>query len=51
LACVVQQPLRNVLPDRVHTVKFHLASILDKLDAAGRAEAVARAARLGLVML
>jgi len=35
----------------VHTVKFHLAAILDKLDAAGRTEAVARAVRLGLLML
>ena len=34
-----------------HTAKFHVASILDKLDAAGRTEAVAQAARLGLLML
>jgi len=34
-----------------HTVKFHVASILDKLDAESRAEAVAEAARRGLVML
>jgi DNA-binding NarL/FixJ family response regulator len=34
-----------------HTVKFHVASILDKLDAESRTEAVAQAARLGLVML
>jgi DNA-binding NarL/FixJ family response regulator len=34
-----------------HTVKFHVASILAKLDAETRTEAVARAARLGLVML
>ena len=27
----------------VHTVKFHIASLLDKLDAEGRAEAVAQA--------
>ena len=26
----------------VHTVKFHIASLLDKLDAEGRTEAVAR---------
>jgi DNA-binding NarL/FixJ family response regulator len=34
-----------------HTVKFHVASILAKLDADTRTEAVAQAARLGLVML
>jgi len=34
-----------------HTVKFHVASILTKLDADTRTEAVAQAARLGLVML
>jgi DNA-binding CsgD family transcriptional regulator len=34
-----------------HTAKFHVASILAKLDADSRTEAVALAARLGLVML
>ena len=34
-----------------HTVKFHVASILAKLDADSRTEAVAQVARLGLVML
>jgi DNA-binding NarL/FixJ family response regulator len=34
-----------------HTAKFHVASILAKLDADSRTEAVARAAQLGLVML
>jgi DNA-binding NarL/FixJ family response regulator len=34
-----------------HTVKFHLASVLTKLDAGSRAEAVARAARRGLIGL
>lgn len=34
-----------------HTAKFHVASILDKLDATGRTDAVAQAARLGLLML
>ncbi|HEX6010214.1 MAG TPA: helix-turn-helix transcriptional regulator [Geminicoccaceae bacterium] len=35
----------------VHTAKFHVAHVLDKLDATGRADAVAHAARLGLLML
>ena len=34
-----------------HTAKFHVASILAKLDADTRTEALARAARMGLVML
>jgi DNA-binding CsgD family transcriptional regulator len=33
----------------VHTVKFHIASLLDKLDADGRTEAVAQAARSGAI--
>lgn len=35
----------------VHTVKFHIASLLEKLDAEGRTEAVALAARLGVIRL
>ncbi len=34
-----------------HTVKFHVASIFAKLAVSSRTEAVARGARLGLVML
>lgn len=34
-----------------HTAKFHVAALLEKLDAESRTEAVAKAARLGLVML
>jgi DNA-binding CsgD family transcriptional regulator len=33
----------------VHTVKFHIASLFDKLDADGRTEAVALAARIGAI--
>jgi DNA-binding CsgD family transcriptional regulator len=33
----------------VHTVKFHIASLFDKLDAEGRTEAVAQAARIGAI--
>ncbi len=33
----------------VNTVKFHIASLFDKLDAEGRTEAVAQAARLGAI--
>ena len=35
----------------VHTVKFHVGSLLDKLDAAGRTDAVAHAAQLGVINL
>jgi len=35
----------------VHTVKFHVGAVLDKLDAAGRTDAVAQAARLGVINL
>ncbi len=34
-----------------HTAKFHVTAILGKLDAQTRTEAVARAARLGLILL
>lgn len=33
----------------VHTAKFHVASLLDKLDATGRTDAVMHAARLGVI--
>jgi len=35
----------------VHTAKFHVGSLLDKLDAVGRTDAVAQAARLGVLNL
>lgn len=35
----------------VHTAKFHVGSLLDKLDATGRTDAVAHAARLGIIHL
>ena len=35
----------------VHTAKFHVASVIDKLDAIGRTDAVAHAARLGIIDL
>jgi DNA-binding NarL/FixJ family response regulator len=34
-----------------HTAKFHVASIVAKLAATGRTDAVAKAMRLGLVMI
>jgi len=34
-----------------HTIKFHISSILDKLDASTRTEAVTTALRLGLILL
>jgi DNA-binding CsgD family transcriptional regulator len=35
----------------VHTAKFHVGSLLDKLDATGRTDAVAHAARRGIIEL
>lgn len=35
----------------VHTAKFHVGSILGKLDATGRTDAVAHAARRGVINL
>jgi DNA-binding CsgD family transcriptional regulator len=35
----------------VHTAKFHVRSVIDKLDAVGRTDAVAHAARLGVIYL
>lgn len=35
----------------VHTAKFHVRSLMDKLDATGRTDAVAHAARLGVIHL
>ena len=35
----------------IHTVKFHVRSVLDKLDAVGRTDAVAHAVRLGVIDL
>ncbi|WP_028162617.1 response regulator transcription factor [Bradyrhizobium elkanii] len=34
-----------------HTAKFHVSSLLDKLDATGRTDAVAHAARRGVIHL
>jgi DNA-binding CsgD family transcriptional regulator len=35
----------------VHTAKFHVGQLLDKLDATGRTDAVAHAARRGVIRL
>ena len=43
--------IARVLGISFHTAKFHVAAILEKLDATTRTEAVTRAARLGIVMI
>jgi DNA-binding CsgD family transcriptional regulator len=35
----------------VHTAKFHVRALIDKLDAVGRTDAVAHAARRGVIHL
>ena len=35
----------------VHTAKFHVRALIDKLDAVGRTDAVAHAARRGVIYL
>ena len=35
----------------VHTAKFHVGSLIDKLDATVRTDAIAHAARLGVIHL
>jgi DNA-binding CsgD family transcriptional regulator len=35
----------------IHTAKFHVGQVLDKLDATGRTDAVAHAARRGVIQL
>lgn len=35
----------------VHTAKFHVGSVIDKLDAMGRTDAVTHAVRLGIIQL
>jgi DNA-binding CsgD family transcriptional regulator len=35
----------------IHTVKFHVASLLDKFEAIGRTDAVTHAVRLGVIQL
>lgn len=35
----------------VHTAKFHVGSLIDKLDAVGRTDVVAHAARRGVIQL
>lgn len=35
----------------IHTAKFHVGSLLNKFDAVGRTDAVAHAARLGVLQL
>jgi DNA-binding CsgD family transcriptional regulator len=43
--------IARALAISVHTAKFHVGSVIDKLDATGRTDAVAQAARLGVIRL
>jgi DNA-binding CsgD family transcriptional regulator len=43
--------IARVLGISVHTAKFHVGQLLDKLDATGRTDAVAHAARKGIIEL
>jgi DNA-binding CsgD family transcriptional regulator len=43
--------IANRLGISVHTAKFHVGSLLDKLDAIGRTDAIAHAIRLGVIHL
>ena len=45
------QAIAQELSISEHTVKFHVTSIMGKLDAQSRTDAVVRATRLGLIFL
>jgi DNA-binding CsgD family transcriptional regulator len=45
------KPIARRLGISIQTAKFHVGSLLDKLDASGRTDAVAHAARLGVIQL
>jgi DNA-binding CsgD family transcriptional regulator len=55
LALIAEGASNKVIARRlgisVHTAKFHVAAVLDKLDAGSRADAVAQAVRLGVLSL
>jgi DNA-binding CsgD family transcriptional regulator len=55
LALVAEGASNKMIAQRlgisVHTAKFHVGSLLDKLDATGRTDAVAHAVRLGVIHL
>lgn len=55
LALLAEGASNKVIASRlgisVHTAKFHVGSLLDKLDATGRTDAIAHAVRLGVIHL
>lgn len=55
LALLTEGASNRVIASRlgisVHTAKFHVGRVIDKLDATGRTDAVAHAARTGVVHL
>ena len=48
---VSNKAIAHKLGISVHTAKFHVGQLLDKLDGTGRTDAVAHAARLGVLHL
>jgi len=47
----VRRPQRSAWSRQVHTAKYHVAQLLEKLDAVSRTDAVAHAARIGVLNL
>ena len=51
---VSELALKKIIARRLgisaHTAKYHVASLLDKLDAVSRTDAVAQAARIGVII-
>jgi DNA-binding NarL/FixJ family response regulator len=55
LPCLAEGASNKLIARRLgissHTAKYHVASLLEKLDAVSRTDAVAQAARIGVLQL